>query len=335
MALTFTSDSLRLTGFVRDEFRQPEGDLSMVLPNINVDTNSFKIQTASRTNNAGVYRAYDTPATYISKPGYTSVTGLLPPISMADNISEAERQDIRSAVLAGDISESVFNYLLDRAAEVGRYVRNRIEKARGEALSTGSLAISENGLIVTHDFGVPAGNLAFTAGTAWATHATAAPIDDLFGVVEDAADNGRTLRHAWMSWSAYSDLLQNASLIGTVPASQGTPQMLDQNQLAARIQAHTGLELHLYNKTIDGSPVIAADKVILTPDPDPEQFGATEFGVTSAQLAMGIDFNAGEPNVVGYFDESANPVTVDTVVEALAMPVIKDPEALYVLDVAP
>lgn len=328
----YNEASLRVTGFVRETFRQLQSGLQAFMPNVSVDSIDFEIQAADRTNKSVPYRAFDAPGVPIENVGYAVETGRLQPITAIDIVSESRRHDIRKQALGGDISGAVADYIDDRSGELIRRVANRIELARGEVLSTGLLSLAENGVEYAHDFGTPA---TVTTGTAWATHATADPIGDLFARAEAARDSGYELKHAIMSSTAIADLQQNADLIAAVPAAAGVTPLLSPAQVAAAVQTHTGLTIHRYDYQVDGSRVIAADIVVLLPEVSAQTLGATEFGVTAEQMELGIDFSGSEPNVVGMVSKTMNPVNVQTLVAALAVPVLKDGAAVQTLDIAP
>jgi hypothetical protein len=78
-------------------------------------------------------------------------------------------------------------------------IENRIEWMRWQALLNGGLSISENGIIIAAQYGVPGENLAKTVSASWADKQTSKPVEDILRVEQDFVGTGYRLGEVYMN----------------------------------------------------------------------------------------------------------------------------------------
>jgi len=78
-------------------------------------------------------------------------------------------------------------------------IENRLEKMRWEALTTGQVAIDENGVKFTATYGIPNANLSKYVGVSWASKTSSKPVEDLLDLQQDFVGSGYGLKYIIMN----------------------------------------------------------------------------------------------------------------------------------------
>ncbi|RJX18510.1 MAG: major capsid protein [Ammonifex sp.] len=155
---------------------------------------------------------YGAEAQIASRDGADKVTGEIPPIKRKIPLNERELIALKREG-AGDV-DRVRNQLYNDLDNMIDSVNARIEKMRMDAVAYGQLALNENGIMMTVDYGVPAGNKETLAGNdLWSAVATAEPVTKIQAWVNAvvAACGVRPTR-ALTSNTVVSYLIQNAQV---------------------------------------------------------------------------------------------------------------------------
>lgn len=162
-----------LTGYVRADVADYEvnrNTLSLFLPNQTIADINVRFTTGSLTQqDAAMFQAYDTESRIGRAPTRKRQTIELPPLG--DKVRVGEYDRLRG--MGQDSNDNVLITVQKAAIREGRAVSDRIELARGGALTTGKVTINENGVIQEADFGRAAGHTV-TASTLWSTTTAAA-----------------------------------------------------------------------------------------------------------------------------------------------------------------
>lgn len=338
--VTDVVDTAQLTAVVRAlEF--PEFSLGQFLPNITREDIRYRIvRTQRETRRVAPYRAFDTESPIGARPGVETRSGALPPISEKLPLTEGEQLELDA--LYRNMDGALVRQLFDDAATEARRVAGRLELARGEVLSTGTLTISENGLdLDTIDFGVPPEHIVGAA----VSHLLPGTdvLGDLTDWIEQYVDTngfrpGRILtrsavRRAWTRNQPFRELA--GSILGTPSRVSGT-------QLNAVFEEYDLPPVVTYDRKAIGTdgverPIIPDDTVIFLP-PDGERLGNTQMGVTAEarRLAQSRTIaNEDLPGMTAVTMVSDDPVTMWTKVAAIALPVLDNPDAILIADVTP
>lgn len=325
-------DPQELIGFVRnltfDQFT-----LANYLPNRPVSDIEYRFRRGTLVDqDAAEFRAWDTEAPIGTRQGAQRVSGELPPISKKIRLGEEERLRLQ-ALQSGD-SSGIVQQVYDDAANMTRAVQARIELARGEALSTGQVAISENGMVATVDYGVPASHQV-SASTTWDT-TTADIIEEIQSWIEvyQESTGGLTPGGMLTSSTVRGHMLRNDQVRALLASLSGSPDLVTLPQLN-QVMAAFELPPLIVNDTqvrVGGTAtrVIASDKAVFLP-PAGQPLGNTLYGVTAEALELqseGQIVASQAPGVVAVVEKTFDPVATWTKAAGIALPVIGNPELL-------
>lgn len=324
-----------LTGYGRAALQDLEINrftLSRWLPHRLVDDLMFRfIAGGEGLTEAATFRAYDAESPIAARPGLTRVSGELPPISRKIRLGEYDR--LRTA---RDADARIRDAILDDASRMARAVAARLELARGEALVSGQVALAENGVIATVNFGRAGGNTV-TAGTLWSTVASATPLQDMFSWQQAYIDlNGEPPGAAVTSTQVLGYLLRSAEMRGLLAAQGVTPSIATQDGVTSILQAYGLPPIYTYDARVNvagaATRVIPANRFLFLPAPvdpnsvDGTDLGAVLLGTTAESLELGYGLaSVDQPGlVVGTYD-TQDPVAVWTKAAAIGLPVLANP----------
>lgn len=326
-----------LTGYARAALSdRPENaeTLDRWLPNHTINDLSYRFtRGGGGLTEAAVFRAYDAQSDIGTRPGGARVSGELPPISRKIPVGEYER--IRRRNVDTQNAE-IRDAMLDDGVRLARQIEARMELARGEALFSGAVALAENGVQASVDFGRNAAH-SVTASTAWSTFATAKAYDD-FQTWLDVynATNGRLPAYTLMSRTIYNALRRNVQLQAMAASNGSTPAILTKDGLAHVLADNDVPPILIYDAqvSVNGTPtrVTPVDKLLFLP----------EIGDAAGQTLWGVPVEADDPRyglagdqagiAVGAY-KSEDPQTVWTRATAIALPVVAAPDLTFQADV--
>ncbi|WGW12746.1 major capsid protein [Saxibacter everestensis] len=303
-----------LTGFARETAETyDQGSLAALLPNIPVDDVVFSWNVGEKVTDVAEYRSFDAETPIGNAPGVEQKTARLAPLGLKKRFSEYDQLRRRSAN-----SPETVQAAADRlAAEVARATVDRAERARGEALVTGKLAINENGFIQNVDFGRRA-DFTITAVTLWSA-AGASPLDDL--EAWNAAyieENGTAPTSILVSSRVMSALVKKLrDQLGA-----GAPTVFTRNN-ANEIIAGYGLPVPtVYDRRVGGARVTADDRVIFAGT----GVGGTVWGTTVEADDPRYNLTGGDlPGMVVGAYNADDPATKWVRANAIALPILGDP----------
>lgn len=336
-----------LTEFVRNVPTPVNQVLNQILPDRTFPTNRLDVATLTKRGRTARFRAFDANVHVSQRDTATMKTVLLPPVSDSISMGELERLQLQFAQTGGTNVAALVNAIYDDATNLTRNVQRRMELARGDVLSDGKFTLTgEGGLVMEADFGVPGGNLV-TAGTLWSDTANANPLDDLFAWVyayNVTTGNGYDPGGMIISRSILNYLLQNTAVRTATGNILGLNSSVTRPQLDQALEAR-GLPpiLYVYDTQVDvdgtATRVLPANKVIFVPPNPAENLGYTAWGVTATALEL-VNSSASDmtfeqaPGIVGVVDKDGPPYREMTYVDAIGMPVIENPYALFIATVA-
>lgn len=329
-------DPQELLGFVRT-LAFPQFNLNQLLPDRNIDDLEYRFNRADLVDqDMAPYRAWDTEAPIGKRQGVARVRGELPPLSKKIRLGEEERLRMR-ALDTGD-NTPIINQIYDDAANMTRAIQARVEKARGEVLSLGTVTINENGMIASVDYGIPAQHKV-APGTLWSNPAST-PVSDMRGWLETyVATNGVAPGRILTSTAVISNLLRNTEIRTLAGSLSGTPALVTPETVSAVFSAFGLPAMQTYDTQVrvDGvaTRVIAADRLIMLP-PGGEPLGNTFFGTTAEALELrstGQIVASQAPGIVAVVDKTFDPVATWTKASAIALPVLANPSLILTADV--
>lgn len=338
-------DPIELTGFVREVPTPSNLMLAQFLPDRNIGNVEAAIDQVTRTNRAAQFRSWDAEVPVGQRDSFQRSKIKLPPLGEKLPVAEQETLMLERIRTGGDNRSGYIQAIYDDAAILANNVRRRMELARGDVLVDGKFTLAgENNLTLEADFGVPSGNKV-TAATAWSDHANASPLQNFKAWIDAYVDlNGERPGRLVTSNTVINNLLLSGEirdLFNRGTTLTGGPNLLTPVQLGQVLQAYGIPPLIEYNTKInvDGSNVrvIPDDRVIMLPE-NAADLGWTAWGVTAESLVLATGDNPGLtfeelPGLVGVSMKSGDPVQTWTKVAAVGMPLIVDPNRLFVADV--
>lgn len=320
-----------LSGYARGalaDLEQNQFTLSQWLPSVTVDDLVYRFTRGGEgLADAATFRAYDAESTIGKRPGITRVSGELPPVSRKIRLGEYDR--LRQRNLDSGITDALYS----DAERMAMAVAARIEVARGQALVTGTVAISENGFIAAVDYGRSGGHTNVAPGVLWSTPATATPIADLLTWVDTyvATNNGLRPGAILMPTAVRSAMLRTAEVRGYAAANGVSPSIVTPAVLAQILSAFDLPQIYLNDTqvNVNGSAtrVIAAKNVVMLPAPGQSQLGGTFWGTTAESLTSDYS-GVGEGIVAGAYD-TKDPVAMWTKAAGIALPVLANPNLSF------
>ncbi len=331
-------DNIRLTAFARGVPQRTGAILNQFLPDVMSQTRTYAVEVLQdTTNKRSQFRAWDTPTRVSGRPGATKRVGSLPPLSDAMILGENDRLDLYERALRGEFDALVNGQIQDDTTRMIRQMRNAMEWARGQMLSTGTLVFAdENGLDLVAPMGVPAANLpggdaSTTAATDW-SDPTADTIGDIYTLQERSRDEqGFDLENHITSSKTIRHMALNNGIRSALAANGTTPDLAPETGINAVMDLHGLPRVTRYDYKVAGSRTIAEDRSVFMPGVDSDEFGRTDWGVTGHALELDIE-EANAPGIVALMYKNEEVMNITTVVQAVGMPVLTNPDALYVFD---
>lgn len=317
--------------------------LSSIFPTVLKQTTKVSFGEITKTNRTARFRAPDGRIHVADRDGYSDKTVNMIPLSDSRNQGEYERLQREMARLGGTNTQALESAIYDDAQDLTTYALNRIELALGDVLTDGIFTPAElPGVAI--DFGVPGGNI-LTAGTSWATSATADGFSDLLAACDAyEALNGFRPGFVLASRQSQRQLVTQTKVINAVRGAQTGVTRVSMADLAG-IFGDNGIPTDWRtvetNLDVDGTTtrVLPADKVILGP-PNPEDLLEFQMGLSATALELvnsreaDLSFADG-PGLVGVVIKDGPPFRQFTYVDGIGLPVLKDARKLMVLDVIP
>ncbi len=345
-----------LTGYVRE---QVTGGLVFegLFPSTPVDDILYELEAIDLTGMHEVarYRSWDTVPPIGKRPGVTLVGGEIPPLAWSYRLNEEDiaRLGRLRAALAARTDQRVVDTIFNDALRASWAIQNRVTLAQAELLQTGTFTLTELGQPLTGNalsatFAVPGSQMNVAPGTGlWSDHTNSTPITDLVEwEYEYSLNNNDMFPDAWLiSRAVMLDLVQNTQVLKTVPyatQSKGglatTPVYVD---MQAVTQAFTmaGVQGEIRMVNTKRPPLAGGARTLLL---DARKvigvragMGKTLYGTAPVLTMLGSTTNSriereDAPGIVAYGLQEVRPPSILTTAEAVAMPVLSNPFALFV-----
>lgn len=278
--------------------------------------------------------AFDTEAEIGTRPALekTEVEKLL--IKRKINQTERMRQLTENGVYADD---AVVRYVFDDMRLMAESVKARTEVAKMEVLATGKMTIKENNLDMTVDYGVPTANTGFKIDFG----ADADIIGQIQAIADKAASSGHALSEMVLGTKILRKLATNKGIqtlvYGTVGAGTYVTAeklrslftdlfgfgQITTNDLRYKVQAANGAE--------KSQRFFPEDKVAFMSNGTAASFGVGLWGVTPEEAEYG-QYNEKSASQFVTITQWAtpDPVAVWTKASGLFIPVLPDPNALFI-----
>lgn len=245
---------------------------------------------------------------------------------------------------------ALYDYVMNDINALTDQVITRTKVAKNELLSTGKVTITENNLALTVEYGVPAGNLGLTLD--FGAGASKTVTEQLQDIADMAADNGVQLNGMVCARSTLSKMRQDASIQRAINGTASVGVLVTNQQLAAYLDAEFGLSRVITNDqsyslpwTEDpttGRPITHQEryfpkaKVSFFGTGNGMLLGTGLWGIPpEEQIARFEQVSPSAQNPYVYVTQWAekDPAVVWTKASGLFMPVLFNPNSLYVATV--
>lgn len=311
--------------------------LEAFLPNREIDDLEYRFTKGNLVDeDAAEFRAWDTPAPIGKRQGLTRVSGELPGLSKKYKLGEEERLRMRSLLTGAN--GDIIRQILDDVRKGVRALRARMELARGQALYTGKVTISENGFVGEADFGME-GPQFVAPSTLW-SDPEATMIEDETTWIEQYVDRsgGAPPGVALVSKKIVGDMRRNNDYRNLLGNQIFTPPLVNRTTINQIRQDNDLPPLFVFDTKVrvNGTPtrVIPEDRLIYLPSD--VTVGETLWGVTAEALELqeaGMIVAEQAPGIVSVVLKEFDPVGRWTKTAGIGLPVIGNPETIMVADV--
>lgn len=303
-----------------------------------VKTENLKAEYLRMANGAtlpvmATVHAFDTEAQIAGRDSFDKIE--VEKLLIKRKINQSER--VRMLTETGVNSDNaLIRYIFDDMARLAEGVKTRTEVAKMEVLSTGKMTIVENNLNLTVDYGVPTDNVGYSV--------TTGAEDDILGQIQAICDaakaKGETITEMVTSTKVIRKLSANKGIQTMIfgALGQGTYVTFARLQsLFAEMFGITSITAndaqYRYEKA-DGSKAIARyfpEDTISFISQATTRFGAGLWGVTPEERVQG-PFTAKSQSQFVTLSQWAtpDPVAVWTKASGVFIPVLPDPNALFV-----
>lgn len=329
-----------ITTFVQENPRPANTGLTGLFPTRYFDTDEVDFATLTHTNQAVTFRNWDASPGVLARDTGSEKRVKMLPLGASLSQGEYERRQIEFARLGGTIAATLVDAVYNDVQILTAGVHNRVELAWGDVLLDGVLTLAENNVYQSVDYGVPGGNLV-TPATLWSA-GSPTPLTDLVAWVDAyIALNGVPPGMFRTSQKVLRLLQKSAEIIAAVAGTntgRTRVTVAELNDLLASegLPVFDASSLYNSNFKVGGTDtrVIPDNRLLMLPA-DPGQLGFTAWGTPTTAFELKANDLQVEPGIVGALvREDALPFRKYAFVDAVAMPVIADPNKLMVATVA-
>lgn len=269
-------------------------------------------------------------------------------IKVKMNESERLRELTRSGV-KGD--QAIYDYVMNDGLRLADQVVTRTKVAKNELLATGKVTIKENDLDLTVDYGVPNANLALTLD--FGAGATTDIPTQLQTIVDNAANAGITITGMVLPRAVLTKLRQNQAIQKAINGALGAEALVRRTALDAYLSEEFGINTVITNDltyatpngfNANGRPQVVQHRYF--PHNKVTFFGTNAGGRIGTGLwgdppeleaangfSGGVAASSESPFVYISQWAETDPAVLWTKASALFMPVLYNPQSLYVATV--
>lgn len=333
-------DQAVTTAAVRQLPEPPTTQFAQFLPDNTVPSIEFAIEAITDANKAARFRSYDAPVEIGDGPSGVRTSGEIPALGEGYLVGEYKRL-LEEQLRGADISDALLQACLQKVKRGFDRIKNRMELARGQVLSTGKFTLAGEGrLQLEADFGVPDANFV-TPAVDWVANT------DITGELTE--------------WLALGQIPADVMLVGDLALPKLLKSEELRNEYGNAYGAPNGLTTEQVNQVFAarGLPRIVPvrDTVIQVPNPETGAYtsqstfprygiamfpsgyiGDTKWGTTFEALEMaaaGMLETSEAPGLVATVMRDGNPGKVFTVVNAVGIPTLENPASLVFANVDP
>lgn len=264
-------------------------------------------------------------------------------------INQSERlRALKNRGVVGD--EALYDYVLQDGVRLAEQVITRTKVAKNELMATGQVTIRENNLNLTVDYGVPAAQKSLTIDVG--AGASSDILSQIQAIIDMAIDAGVVINGILTSKSVITKLRKNPALQGAINGNVSTGQLVRKTALEEFLNEEFGIEQVVTNDlkygadasidTSTGRPSIIRRRYF--PEDKITFFASSQNG----RIGTGLWGDPPEVDATRFYDVSGSsvspyvyimqwmetdPAVLWTKASSLFMPVLYDPNSLFIADV--
>ncbi len=285
--------------------------------------------------------AFDVHAIPRPRIGFDKLTAEMPYFKESTYIDEELRQELNMVLETGNQAyiDSVMNRVFDDEMRLLRGAAASRERMRMMALTTGVVAMTNNGQTFTFDYNVTHKG---DAAVAWSDLENADPLEDIRVAMETIAnETGAVITRAMCDGITFRQLRNNAKIkrdifvltqgVGAINDSSLRRYLMD--QLAIDVVVN---DKRYADETGVTTKFMPESTFVMFPD---GALGNTWFGTTPAEsdlMASAVaNVSITDTGVAVLMAQKHDPVQVETIVSMICLPSFEQANQVYIMDVNP
>ena len=279
--------------------------------------------------------AFDVQATFRDRLSVETRTQTMPFFKEGMRVDEKIRQQLLNLASAGNaqVLAPLVRNIFDDTSNLLRGARVTRERMVMELISTGKIAINNNGVAMEYDYGIDEDYQKVKTAKAWSDTENSNPLKDMRDWVEDFKIRyGVTLGYAVMTSKTFSYIANNKNVIKQLYPTVTDPSglMIRNEQVKQLVLDTVGVRI-LINNNIYATQVRGANKKFF-PDnvvsflPDSGVLGNMVFGTTPEEVDLlnsaltSAKVQITDTGVAVKTSVSYDPVNVNTIVSQICLP---------------
>ena len=282
--------------------------------------------------------AFDVNAIPRPRIGFDKLVTEMPYFKESTYIDEELRQELNMVLETGNQAyiDSVMTHVFDDETNLLRGAAASRERMRMMALTTGVVTMSNNGQTFSYDYGVTHKG---DAATAWSSHATADPIEDIRKAIENVGDDtGATITRAMCDGATWRDIRNNEAIAKKIFVLSDGVGAVSDRALREYLLEELGIEVMIndkryVNESGTTQKYMPANTFVMFPD---GQLGKTWFGTTPAESDLmggnAANVSITDTGVAVVTHQVVDPVNVETIVSQICLPSFEMADQVYILD---
>ena len=282
--------------------------------------------------------AFDVNAIPRPRIGFDKLVTEMPYFKESTYIDEELRQELNMVLETGNQAyiDSVMTHVFDDETNLLRGAAASRERMRMMALTTGVVTMSNNGQTFSYDYGVTHKG---DAATAWSSHATADPIEDIRKAIETVGDDtGATITRAMCDGATWRDIRNNEALAKKIYVLSNGVGAVTDRALREYLLEELGIEVMINDKRYVNESgatqkYMPANTFVMFPD---GQLGKTWFGTTPAESDLmggnAANVSITDTGVAVVTHQVVDPVNVETIVSQICLPSFEMADQVYIMD---
>lgn len=284
--------------------------------------------------------SFDAKVIPIGREAFKTLSTSMPFFKNSMVVNEKQRQQLNNVINGGNqqVIDAILNVIYNDNKTLLDNASATREMMRMQLITTGTIAFSNNGQAIQYDFNVPSSN---KVTSDWNTAATADPISDIIKW-QDIVENNTGVRptEVLMNRQTLSKLSKATSIKDAIYVFANGTVTPNTANTRRYIEQETETRIYTYDKgyTDDEgtfTKFVPDDVVCLFPE---GTLGKEVFGTTPEESDLmtyaGAEVSITDTGVAVTATKLTDPVTVETKVSMIYLPVLDDPETLVIADVS-